>query len=148
MKVKIGDEVYLRVTVVDCNPGIVVAELPAGGHVFALPKEIVLPSEMDAEFRVGTNHPATSQAIEPKMRTGSFQSEILEFFDTDHHGPFPIGYTDDELEVLTGRTHQSISATRNTLMRKGLIVASAGTRMTRSGNEAIVWHRSPVEVKK
>ena len=46
---------------------------------------------------------------------------------------------DDEIEVLTGLTHQTASATRNSLMRDGLIVVSGDARTNRRGNASIVW---------
>lgn len=57
----------------------------------------------------------------------------------------PKGLTDDELETLTCRSHQSLSATRNTLMNDGLIVDGSHRRPTRYGNMAIAWVAAGVE---
>jgi len=50
--------------------------------------------------------------------------------------------TCDELELACNRTHQSVSAAINGLMRDGEIRA-AGTRKTRSGRSARVWEICP-----
>ena len=47
--------------------------------------------------------------------------------------------TDDELEVLTGMSHQSLSACRRGLVQDGLIEATGKKRPTRSGRAAQVW---------
>lgn len=49
------------------------------------------------------------------------------------------GCTDDDLEVILDRTHQATSASRNTLMRDGLIADSGHRRPTRHGHPATVW---------
>lgn len=49
------------------------------------------------------------------------------------------GLTDDEIETITGYTHQSASATRNSLMRDGYVWDSGERRVNRRGNPSIVW---------
>lgn len=49
------------------------------------------------------------------------------------------GLTDDELESNSGRSHQTMSATRNSLLADGVIVDSGQRRPTRYGNPAIAW---------
>jgi len=49
------------------------------------------------------------------------------------------GLTDDDLEVITGLSHQSASARRNGLVRKRLVRDSGERRLTRSGRKAVVW---------
>jgi predicted transcriptional regulator len=53
------------------------------------------------------------------------------------------GLTDDEIERLTGYTHQSASSSRNSLMNDGFVYASTVRRRTRQGQKAIVWKVSP-----
>ena len=48
------------------------------------------------------------------------------------------GATDEEVEMLLGRKHQTVSARRNELAKTPLIEA-AGERKTRSGVDATVW---------
>ena len=85
--------------------------------------------------------PATSKAVFDKIKRSSFQEQML------YHYTAPridmIGYTDDEMEQITGRTHQSVSACRNALVHKGYLVDSGQRRPTRSGNQAnvYVWTR-------
>ena len=47
--------------------------------------------------------------------------------------------TDDELEMLTGMSHQSLSACRRGLVKDGLVEATGDRRPTRSGRSAQVW---------
>ncbi|MCP4742896.1 MAG: hypothetical protein GY871_11835 [Actinomycetales bacterium] len=47
--------------------------------------------------------------------------------------------TDDELEMLTGMSHQSLSACRRGLVKDGLVEATGDRRPTRSGRAAQVW---------
>lgn len=91
-------------------------------------------AEYDAVFRVSRKHPDTSKAIEPKIRSGTFQDRLLRWF-----MEWPEGATDYDLEERLHRSHQSVSATRNTLYRKGYLRDSGQRRKNRHGNEAIVW---------
>ena len=86
---------------------------------------------------VGNEHPDTAQiaASIARLRAGTRRKEA---FDAIRLKGLQ-GLTDDELEALTGRSHQSLSATRNTLMNDGLIVDSGHRRPTRYGSMAIVW---------
>lgn len=92
----------------------------------------------DAEFRVRKNAPDTSKAIVDKIRSSSLQAVMLRAFQMPTRAD-GTGWTDDELEVYFQRTHQSVSATRNTLMRKGYVEPTEARRKTRSGNPAIVY---------
>jgi hypothetical protein len=49
------------------------------------------------------------------------------------------GRTDDELESLTGRPHQTISSARNWLVQAGWVQDSGNRHKTRSGRPAVVW---------
>lgn len=53
------------------------------------------------------------------------------------------GHTCDEVEVLTGLTHQTASARFNDLQRLGRIVDSGERRLTRRKRRAIVWKVAP-----
>ena len=50
--------------------------------------------------------------------------------------------TDDELEMITGMTHQSLSACRRGLVKEGLVEATGKKRPTRSGRAAQIWRRA------
>lgn len=52
------------------------------------------------------------------------------------------GHTDDELEVLTGMSHQTVSARRRTLVLKNMVMDSGKQRPTRSGRKAVAWVRT------
>lgn len=74
------------------------------------------------------------KAAERKMpRSGTQQAEILTLIRM--HG----GLTDEQIEDLTGASHQSASAARNALMNKGWVLDSGDRRKNRNGNEAIIW---------
>jgi hypothetical protein len=49
------------------------------------------------------------------------------------------GYTDYELEVVLKGSHQTISASRRTLVLDGFLVDSGKTRINQNGNDCIVW---------
>lgn len=85
--------------------------------------------------KVRSGAPDTSKAIEPKLNSGLW--EVLKWLRTT--SGLAGGFTDDELEMLSDRTHQSISAARRNGVLRGLIYDSGQRRNTRSGNKAIVW---------
>lgn len=105
---------------------------------------------LDTTPRVGWNAPQTSvqAAAKAAPRHGTFQARLLTLI---AGRPAGVGATDAELESLTGKTHQSVSAARNALMNKGLIeplrAACDGKpvqRDTPSGNPAQAWTVSAV----
>ena len=49
------------------------------------------------------------------------------------------GYTDYELETVLKGSHQTISASRRTLVLDGFLVDSGKTRTNQNGNDCIVW---------
>ena len=53
------------------------------------------------------------------------------------------GWTDDELEKVTKRSHQTVSARRRGLEKKGVIYATGEKRKTRSGRSAMVYAIDP-----
>jgi len=50
--------------------------------------------------------------------------------------------TCDELEMILGMKHQTVSASLRKLFKLGLIKDIGERRLTRSGRKAIVWHCS------
>lgn len=57
--------------------------------------------------------------------------------------PAQGGLTDDDLERILKRAHQSVSATRNALVADGWLEDSGARRETRYGNPAVVWRPTP-----
>jgi hypothetical protein len=49
------------------------------------------------------------------------------------------GYTDYELEMVLKGSHQTISASRRSLVLDGFLVDSGKTRKNQNNNECIVW---------
>jgi hypothetical protein len=91
--------------------------------------------------QIGPDTPATSTAAAALTapRAGSLRAEIVGLIAGARHG-----LTDDELERITGRTHQSVSASRNGLAADGWVRALTDrgtpvTRTTRTGSDAQAW---------
>jgi len=78
-----------------------------------------------------TSRDAARKAV---LKAGTRRKEIFDLI-AGHE----FGLTDDDIEVLTGLTHQSASGLRNSLMRDGLVVDSEMRRKNRRGNSSIVW---------
>jgi hypothetical protein len=78
-----------------------------------------------------TSRDAARKAV---LKAGTRRKEIFDLI-----AEREFGLTDDEIEVLTGLTHQSASGLRNSLMRDGLLVDSDMRRKNRRGNTSIVW---------
>lgn len=94
-----------------------------------------------AEFHVRRDAPDTSKAVADKIKSGSLGEHILYLYGRlESFGGG--GYTDEELEFILKRKHQSVSAARNLLVRKGYLVDSGERRRTSSNNPAIVWRRT------
>ena len=100
-----------------------------------------LPPVTTPVARVRHDAPATSvrAAAAALPRTGTIRAEIVDLI-----GRSPAGLTDDDLERITGRSHQSVSAARNSLVRDGWLTPASGplgpvVRPTRFGNDATVW---------
>ena len=74
---------------------------------------------------------AAAQRAFPKA--GTRRREILDLIVSRQ------GLTDSEIEEVTGLSHQSASASRNSLMNDGYIVDSGGRRQNVRGNPEIVW---------
>lgn len=88
-----------------------------------------------------TSEPTDTQRKAHKVaepRAGTRRKAALELISR-----FPFGLTDSELEKATGWTHQSASATRNSLMRDGFIMDSGHRRKNQRGNDEIVWFPVP-----
>jgi len=93
------------------------------------------------ELRARKNAPATSNTAVDRIKTGTAQSQVLHYFQSSSRG-----WTDDQLERATGRSHQSVSSVRNILMNKGYVRDTGTTRLTRSGNPAVVYVYTGKEV--
>lgn len=93
---------------------------------------------------VGHRHPATAKdaAGRAELRSGTQRALVYGLILAKTR----LGMTDDELEDALSKSHQSVSATRNTLMNDGWIVDSGLRRRTRYGNDAIVWVTAEVAV--
>lgn len=80
---------------------------------------------------------ATSEAAAASVVKALGRLELRVLTKIQDQGLF--GATDDELEQLTGLSHQTASARRRTLVLRGQIKDSGVTRTTRSGRQAVVW---------
>lgn len=84
---------------------------------------------------VGNRHPSTAKVTAEAAlpRAGSKRRQVYDWIVRRR------GLTDDQIEYLTGWSHQSVSAARNTLLTDGLIEDSGERATTRYGNDAIIW---------
>lgn len=92
---------------------------------------------------VGHDHPDTSHEMAARRapKEGTIRAQIMESIGRLKDA----GATDDDLEVILGRSHQSVSAARNSLVRDGWLRDSGERRKNRWGNRAIVWvHEDPI----
>lgn len=109
---------------------------PTSRHV-PTPRDDRRPSVDRDVARVGRHHPDTAVAAAARAlpKTGTMRRITYDHLVAvgDH------GATDHELEVHFGRTHQSMSACRNSLMRDGWVTDSGRRRPLPNGNKAIVW---------
>lgn len=99
-----------------------------------------LPDVEQGGHPVSAGHPETGRALAAVPGFGSAQRRVLDCIGGAKH----FGRTDDEIEIETGRSHQTISAARYALAHKGWIVrlfedGKPVTRETRYGNQAQVW---------
>jgi hypothetical protein len=85
---------------------------------------------------VGAGHPETSHAAAARAlpHSGTLRQTLLDLIRDSADG-----LTDFDLERMLGRTHQSVSGCRNTLMNDGWIEDSGRRRRNERGNPSIVW---------
>jgi hypothetical protein len=84
---------------------------------------------------VGRDHPETAHAMERKALG---QAGTLRFFIWNLLNDFgPL--TDDEMEQVLERSHQSVSGSRRTLVIDGWVRDSGRKKLNRYQNEAIMW---------
>ena len=102
---------------------------------------VAAQGDEDAQLRARRNAPETSHQATDKIRAGSLGDHVLKLFVSDALADEERGggWTDDELEQALNRSHQSVSASRNTLMRRGYVAATDERRNTRWGNPAVVY---------
>ena len=87
----------------------------------------------------GANSRKAAEKVLPK--TGSIRRAIYEAI-TNHNG-----LTDFELERLLNGKHQSISASRRSLVIDKFIEDSGKTRKNDTGNDCTVWIVTPTDWK-
>lgn len=82
-------------------------------------------------------------AKDTRPRLGSLRRTIMDLLENT------TGLTDDDIERITGRSHQSVSAARRGLVLEGWVQAAIGgdgrtrTRLTRSKSRATIWEPGP-----
>ena len=86
-------------------------------------------------FNTGSTPSARAAASHTTEVTGALEARVHDLIrDAGERGS-----TDEELETAMGLAHQTISARRRGLVRKGFVVDSGRERPTRSGRSAVVW---------
>lgn len=98
-------------------------------------KVLAAYGDEQAVLRARRKAPETSHDAVVKIREGTVMSEALGLFRVAGS----TGLIDDDLELMMNRTHQSASSARNTLMRRGFVAPTEHRRLTRYGNQAVVY---------
>jgi hypothetical protein len=96
--------------------------------------------EMSARPALGNGAPDTSAEAAASMvnHVGTLARLVFDEIAVVHESSGG-GLTVDQVEQITRRSHQSVSARVNELRDKGWLVDSGQRRKTRSGRNAIVW---------
>lgn len=76
---------------------------------------------------------STAEKIMPK--TGSIRRVVYDLIKSNND----YGYTDYEMEMVLKSSHQTVSASRRSLVIDGFIIDSGKTRKNQNGNDCIVW---------
>lgn len=76
---------------------------------------------------------STAEKIMP--RTGSIRRLVYDLVKSNND----YGYTDYEMETVLRSSHQTVSASRRSLVIDGYLVDSGKTRKNQHGNDCIVW---------
>ena len=90
-----------------------------------------------------TRHP---NSIEAQARAQAFLPELRREVCALYRAAAD-GLTSDQVERLTGRKHQTISALTTMLKQEGVLFESGRTRLTRSGRRAAVLVIDPAKVE-
>jgi len=86
---------------------------------------------------IARNASRTSRSVGKSVlpHTGSIRRRVYDLVVLAKHN----GHTDAELEVMLNGKHQTISASRRSLVRDGWLVDSGKVRRNNQANECIVW---------
>jgi hypothetical protein len=113
---------------------LALSSAPASGTAKALPTvDLGPPTAAPSVAGSGTSRRAAS-GMSANVR-GALERIVFQVIQEAGHA----GATDDEIEVVTGLSHQCASARRNGLVQKRKVRNSGQCRATRSGALANVW---------
>ena len=100
----------------------------------------------DNVVSISKNAKGTSRNAANKIlpRSGSIRQKVYEAIQHKHMG----GLTDHELEQALNGKHQTVSASRRSLVLDGFIVDSGQTRKNPQGNDCIVWIDAKISLEK
>lgn len=113
---------------------------------------LMVTEPTDDNGRYVEGSPTTSRDAALSIRRGSLKRRVIdEIYQAGfarsmlrrHYDDSPGGCTDDELEQLIRRSHQSVSSARNALVADGWLYDSGDRRTNRSGRKAVVWALAP-----
>lgn len=82
----------------------------------------------------GPQETSRRAADRAKLRAGTYREKIYKFI-----AGRPEGATDEETELELGIAGNTVRPSRVTLVEDGWLKDSGTTRLTRAGNDAIVW---------
>jgi len=114
-------------------------------HYYNTRKSQPTRSVTDNVVSISKKAKSTSRNAANKImpRSGSIRQKVYEAIQHRHMG----GLTDHELEQALNGKHQTISASRRSLVLDGFIVDSGQTRKNPQGNDCIVWIDAKVSLE-
>ena len=77
-------------------------------------------------------HTSFKAAIKVLPKTGTYRQRVYQYL-------LAQSATDEEIETALGMSGNTVRPTRGSLVKDGYIKDSKQTRLTRAGNDAIVW---------
>ena len=105
--------------------------LTCGGILYA--GELHQCGDITAKFHGGADTSVSAHDTTPESHRDSIRQKLYDVIAAS-----PDGRTADELEVLLGMAHQTVSARLSELLRAGRLVDSGERRKTRLGKDARV----------
>lgn len=100
-------------------------------------KKVPLRAVGDNVVMISKNAQRTTRTTAEKImpKTGSIRRIVYDLVKSNND----YGYTDYELETVLMSSHQTVSASRRSLVIDGYIIDSGKTRKNKNGNDCIVW---------
>lgn len=116
--------------------------LPPGGTtedlVEAWKRYDELRRDLDAAGPANHRHTSIAASRADLPVKGSTRRKIIQVV-TAHWDCYGVGMTDAELEGRLRKSHQTVSAARNELVKRGWLRDTGATKLTQYKREAVAW---------